>query len=126
MEPEELFAAEPTALAVLARVRELPGATSDGGADPPFEVRTTRSQVGFRRRTGFAWLWRPGRYLRRPAAPVVLTIALGRHDPSPRFKEVVHPSPRHWIHHLEIHDPAEVDDQVRAWLLEAAERAGRR
>jgi hypothetical protein len=36
---------------------------------------------------------------------------------------VAHPSPAHWMHHLEVHDPAELDDQVVAWLREAAERA---
>ncbi len=54
----------------------------------------------------------------------MLTIALGRQDGSPRFKEVVHPSPRHWVHHLEIRDAGELDDEVEAWLREAWGRAG--
>ncbi len=102
----------------MARVRTILDAAG------PYTIRTTRSQVAFRRARGFAYLWDPGRYLRRPTADVVLTIALGRHDRSPRFKEVVHPSARHWIHHLEIHDPDEVDREVAAWLQEAWERAG--
>jgi hypothetical protein len=53
----------------------------------------------------------------------VLSIALGRHDPSTRFKQVVHPAPAHWMHHLELHDADEVDDEVAGWLREAAERA---
>jgi hypothetical protein len=36
----------------------------------------------------------------------------------------VHPARTHWVHHLELHDPAEIDDEVVAWLREAAERAG--
>ena len=115
---EAFFASRPVGLAVLARVRAALDATG------PYAVRTTRSQVAFRRVRGFAWLWDPGRYLARPRAQVVLTIALGRHDPSPRFTEVVHPSPRHWIHHLEARDAAEIDDEVAAWLSEAWERAG--
>ena len=55
---------------------------------------------------------------------VVLTVVLGRRDPSPRWKEVLHPARAHWVHHLELHDPAEIDDEVVAWLREAAERAG--
>ena len=90
-----------------------------GGA----EVRTTKSQVAFRRRRGFAYLWLPGRYLAHPGADVVLSVVLGRHDPSPRWKEVVHPAAAHWMHHLEIHDAAEIDDEVAAWLREAADRA---
>lgn len=118
MEPEEVLAGEPVALAALARVRE---ALEVGG---PVEARASKSQVAFRRRRAFAWLWRPGRYLAGPVAPAVLSIALGRHEPSPRFKEVVHPSPRHWIHHLEIRDPGDLDAEVLAWLAEAAARAG--
>lgn len=116
--PEELFAAYPVPLAVVDRVRQVLTAW------PDVEVRTSRSQVSYRRRRGFAYVWRPGQYLGRPAAPAVLSIALGRADPSPRFKEVVHPAPRHWLHHLEITTAGEVDAEVAAWLAEAADRAG--
>jgi hypothetical protein len=89
----------------------------------PLEVRVSKSQVAFHRPRGFAWVWRPGQYLRNPGAPAVLSIALGRRDPSPRWKEVVHPSRRHWIHHLEVSDVDAIDDEVVGWLREAAERA---
>jgi hypothetical protein len=87
------------------------------------ELRVSKSQVAFHRRHGFAWVWRPGQYLRNARAPAVLSIALGRRDPSPRWKEVVHQSPRHWIHHLEVGSLDGIDDEVVAWLREAAERA---
>lgn len=89
----------------------------------PTEVRVSKSQVALRRRVGFAYLWRPRQYLGK-GAEVVLSIALGRRDNSPRFKEVVHPSSKHWLHHLEIDDPAAVDLEVAAWLREAFDRAG--
>ncbi|HET9203969.1 MAG TPA: DUF5655 domain-containing protein [Acidimicrobiia bacterium] len=66
---------------------------------------------------------RRAQYLRDPDAQVVLSIALERHDVSARFKEVAHPSPKHWIHHLEIHQVSDIDDEVATWLAEAAERA---
>ena len=115
--PEEHFAGHPVALAAYARVRQV---LAELG---PVEVRVSRSQVAFRRRRGFAYLWLPGRYLTRPGADVVLSVALGRPDPSPRWKQVVHPSPAHWMHHLEVTDPAELDDEVVAWLREAYRRA---
>ena len=87
------------------------------------EIRTIGSQVAFRRARGFAYLWAPRQYLKRPAADVVLTIALGRCDDSQRFKEVVHPSLKHWMHHLEIQRVEDVDDEVVGWLREDAERA---
>lgn len=77
----------------------------------PFDVRTTKSQVALRRRRGFAYIWIPGRYLHKPAAEVVLSIALGRYDDSLRFKQVSHPAPGIWMHHLEIHHLTDIDDR---------------
>jgi len=112
--PEAFFADQPLGVAVFDRVRALV---------PDAEVRVSTSQVAFRRRHGFAFLWLPGQYLTHPQAEVVLSIALGRELDSPRFKEVVHPSARQWMHHLELLEVAEVDDEVAAWLREAEERA---
>lgn len=114
----EFFAGVPFGLQVYTRVAELLEPA------PDVAVRVTRSQVAFRRRRGFAWLWLPGRYLAHPGAAVVLTLALGRRHPSPRFKEVVHPAPAHWMHHLEVRSLEELDAEVAAWLAEAAGRAG--
>ncbi len=105
------------ALAVLARVNAVLAGV------PGVEVRTSRSQVAFRRRRGFAYLWLPGRYLARPGAAVVLSIVLDRHDSSPLWKEVAHPAPTHWMHHLEVRDAAAIDEQVATWLGEAGEQA---
>jgi hypothetical protein len=61
----------------------------------------------------------PGMWLRHPTTETVLSIALARHHRSPRFKEVVHPSRRVFMHHLELNHPAEIDAQVVGWLREA-------
>ncbi|MGY1747319.1 DUF5655 domain-containing protein [Blastococcus sp. SYSU D00695] len=118
MTPEGFFAGSPLGVAVLARVTTALETVDD------VRVRVSTSQVAFRRRRGFAYLWRPGQYLRRPAADVVLSVVLGRRDTSPRWKEVVQPGPAHWMHHLEVRAPAEIDDEVAGWLREAADRAG--
>lgn len=82
-----------------------------------FEMRVTKSQIAFRRRRGFAWVWIPARYLRRSnTAPLVLSLALPFRDPSPRWKEVVEPYPGRFIHHLEIDGTGEIDDEVKTWL----------
>jgi len=117
LEPSDLLDGHPVAAAVYERLCDRLATIG------PFEVRTTTSQIAFRRGHGFAYLWLPGRYLRDPAAEVVLSIALGRHDRSPRFKQVAHPSQRHWMHHLELHGPDEIDAEVERWLREAADRA---
>lgn len=118
MQPRDFFAGHPDALTVFEEVRS----TLEGIG--PVEVRTAKSQVAFRRTRAFAYLWLPGRYLAKPAAEVVLSIVLGRPDASPRFKQVVHPAPAHWMHHLEVHDVGDIDGEVRDWLREAADRAG--
>jgi len=114
MTPEDLFAGRPLALAVFERVRELL---------EPVEVRVTASQVALWHRHGFAYVWAPGRYLAHPGAEVVLSIALEHELVSPRFKQVVHPAPKHWMHHLEVQDLADLDDEVAGWLREAAREA---
>lgn len=118
MAPEDFFAGHPASFAAFQRVRGLIEGIG------PVEVRTSRSQVAFRRRRGFAYLWMPGRWLAHPAAETVLSIALPAPLASPRFKEVVHPSPRIWMHHLEIHHLDDVDAEVAGWLADAYAAAG--
>jgi len=88
----------------------------------PATVRTTTSQVAFRNRRGFAYVWNPRRHL-KTEVPAVLSIALPRRIGSPRFKEVVHPSPGVWMHHLELRTAEDVDEEVTAWLTEAFDAA---
>jgi hypothetical protein len=117
MEPSDYFAGSSLGLAVHERVLAVL-------APYDVQVRVGRSQVAYRRRRGFAWLWLPGRYLARPSAELVLSVGLGRHDRSPHFKEVVHPARAHWIHHLEVRTAEDLDDEVAGWLREAAAQAG--
>lgn len=84
----------------------------------PVHQQVSKSQIAFRRRRGFAYLWRPGRYV-KSEVPAVLSIAVPSPLTSPRFKEVVSPSPNVWMHHLELGSPKEVDEQVHQWLAEA-------
>jgi len=113
-EVSAFFGAHPRARAIAVEVARAVDALG------PHTVRLSRSQVAFRRATGFAYLWRPGQYVRSDV-PVVLTIALPHEVSHPRWKEVAHPASRVWMHHLELHSPSEVDVQVRGWLREAFE-----
>jgi hypothetical protein len=114
----EFVAGLPVGQAVLERLRTLVDLC--GGA----EERVGRSQVAFRQRRGFAYLWRPGQYLAHPGADLVVSIALGRRVDSARFKQVVQVSPHHWMHHLEVRSAEDLDEEVAAWLAEAAREAG--
>jgi hypothetical protein len=85
----------------------------------PMELRVTKSQIAFRRGKAFAWAWMPGKYLRREAAPLVLSVSLPERDASPRWKSIVEPAPGRFMHHLELYAIDEIDDEVRAWLQAA-------
>ena len=77
--PEQFLGEADSGLAVYRWVQSV---LAEGGFD--FTVNTSKSQVAFRRRRGFAYLWLPGQYLRHPNVDVVLSLALGRELPSGR------------------------------------------
>ena len=85
----------------------------------PRVVRLTATQVAFRHRIGFAWLWLPGAWLAHPEAEVVLSLALRQRLDSPRWKQVVEPYPGRWMHHLEVRDLAALDDELAGWVAAA-------
>jgi hypothetical protein len=85
----------------------------------PVELRVSKSQIAFRRRVAFAWAWIPDRYLRGRHAPLVLSVAFPYRHPSPRWKEIVEPARGRFMHHLELHEVADIDDEVIGWLAEA-------
>jgi hypothetical protein len=114
-DPGAIFADRPFAVTVVDRVQGIVASIGEA------TIRATKSQIAFRRRRGFAYLWPP--VFGNRGVEIVLSIALGRHDASPRFKQVAQPAPRIWMHHMEIHDLAQLDDEVRAWLREAFENA---
>jgi hypothetical protein len=118
MTPDEFLGESLLGRAVFEAVLEILSSFGD------VTVRTTRSQIAFKRRRGFASIWLPGMYLARPQAEVVLSIATDREANSPRFKEIAHPSPRIWQHHLEVRSVGDIDEEVRSWLRGAYDSAG--
>ena len=85
--PQDFFAGHHDPLAAYEKVRAV--VDTIGHCD----IRTSKSQVAFRRRREFAYLWRPSRHPTKPTAEVVLSIAVTRHDDSTLFKQVAHPRP---------------------------------
>ena len=114
--PEEVFSGSPRGLELFHAVEAMLAAPT-----PP-AIRATRSQVAFREKRGFAYIWWPGRYM-ASEVPAVLSIALPRRIDSGRFKEVVNPSPGMWMHHLELRTVDELDGEVAGWLREARQAA---
>ncbi|KPL76943.1 hypothetical protein ADN00_10150 [Ornatilinea apprima] len=89
------------------------------------ELTVQKSQIVLRRARPFAWVWVPGRYLRGRTAPLVLSLSFPAPDPSPRWKEIVQVSRARFMHHLELRSAAEIDAEVRAWLRQGWQAAGR-
>jgi hypothetical protein len=110
MSPDEFLDKQPGARPLFAAVQR--AVNKVGKAS----IRVTKSQIAFRRRKNFAFAWLSGQYLRGKVAPLVLTLSLPTRVPSPRWKQVVEPSPGHFTHHLELRKVGDVDDEVVAWL----------
>jgi hypothetical protein len=110
---DEFFAGHDQSRQMFEAVRQ---AIADIG---PSELRVSKSQVSFRRRKPFAWVWMPGQYRSGKNAPLVLTLSFDRQDESPRWKEIVEPAPGRFTHHLELYSTTDVDDEVCGWLQEA-------
>jgi hypothetical protein len=117
MSPREFFAGSAAGLAIFEAVHRM--VTAFGEVD----VRVTKSQIALRRRRAFAYVWRPGQYVSSDV-PAVLSIPLSRKLRSDRFKEIAHPSPKVWMHHLEVGSAVDLDDEVRGWLRSAFDAAG--
>jgi hypothetical protein len=110
MEWVEFFAGQDESRQVFEEVRRAAKVLA------PVELRVSKSQVSFRRRKAFTWVWMPSQYLRGKTAPLVLTLSFPHRDASPRRKEIAEPSRGRFTHHLELYSLADIDDEVRCWL----------
>lgn len=108
----EFFADERLGLQIFERIA---GIVHGLGAS---EIHVSRSQISFRHVRVFALVWRPSMYVVSDV-PVVLSLATPTRIASQRFKQVVHPGPTTWMHHLELRDLSDIDDEVREWLAGA-------
>jgi len=84
-----------------------------------YELRITKSQIAFRRRKNFAWIWIPGRYLGTNRTPLVISLSFTRRDGSTRWKEIAEPVPGKFIHHLELYSNEDIDDELIQWYMES-------
>jgi hypothetical protein len=82
-------------------------------------TRVSKSQIGFYRERGFASVWIPSQYLEGKRPPLVLTLFLPQRIRSHRWKEVSEPKPGRFTHHMELSSAADVDEEVRGWIIDA-------
>jgi hypothetical protein len=115
---EAFFVDDPLGLAVFERLQM--AVDRCGGA----ELRVAATQVGWARRRGFAFLWSASQWLGPRAAPLVLSLYFPTRVDSPRWKQLVQVRPGLWVHHLEVREVTEIDDEVLQWLADAFAVAG--
>ena len=78
----------------------------------PVTVLPEKTRIAFQVRMSFAAVMPRKRWLDGH-------VVLARRWEHPRLTRIDYISPRNLVHHFRISDPADVDDEVRAWLAEA-------
>ncbi len=87
------------------------------------EVRVQKTQISFYQRRLFACVsFLPARPKKeRPPQFFTLTLGLGRRLDSPRVDAAVEPYPGRWTHHIMLSDPAQLDEELAGWIIEASQ-----
>lgn len=88
-------------------------------------IKVQKSQISFYNKHMFACVSfsRPRRKKDCPENYIVLTLGLGRRLESPRVDVATEPYPKRWTHHFLISSPEEIDEELMAWIDEAADFA---
>ena len=85
------------------------------------EIRVQKTQISFYRRHLFACV-SFARVRRKQDCPepfLVVTFGLGHKVESPRIDAAIEPYPGRWTHHVLISDPAQADEELMGWVMEA-------
>lgn len=86
-------------------------------AFPGITIKHDRTQTAFVRKVQFAWVSLPRR--KADAGTVMLSFGLPSPLDSPRILHCSEVTPGRWMHHMLLHDIAELNDEVHAWLEDA-------
>lgn len=116
--PEALFAGFPQHLPLYRAARKTITALGDD-----VEVEATKTQVAFRAKRRFAYLWIPRMSLKRGPDGLYLSFDLARRVASPRIKESTEARPGLFVHHMRLASARDLDAEAKGWLREAYARA---
>ena len=91
-------------------------------------IKVQKSQISFYNRHLFACASFARVRKKKECPPVwlVITIGLNHKLESPRVEIATEPYPGRWTHHLLISDVEEIDDELMAWVKEAADFSDRK
>ncbi len=86
-------------------------------------IRVQKSQISFYNAHLFACVSfaRVRKKKDCPASYIVVTFGLCHRADSPRIEVATQPYPNRWTHHLLVSKPEEIDDELMAWIQEAAD-----
>ena len=115
IEKSSIFEGEPKAEALFETVRAFVESLGDD-----IEVVHHKTQVTFRAKTGFAYVWRPQIWkIRRPEGSIILSFDLGRQIADPRIEESAPARKGRWVHHVSLQKKSDFTKDVKDWLREA-------
>ncbi|MCI7733219.1 MAG: DUF5655 domain-containing protein [Dysosmobacter sp.] len=91
-------------------------------AIPDAKVKVSKTQISFSHKRGFAFVsFNPCRRAKeRPEVWMTVSFGLGYQKQSPRIDVATEPYPNRWTHHVMVGSVDEIDDELMAWLIEAA------
>lgn len=86
------------------------------------QIKVQKSQISFYNKHLFACVSfaRVRKKKDCPASYIVVTFGLDHKLESPRVEIATEPYPNRWTHHLLVADTEEIDDELMAWIREAA------
>lgn len=90
---------------------------------PDVKVKVAKTQISFSNKRGFAFVsFNPCRRAKeRPAAWMTVSFGLGYRKEAERIDVATEPYPGRWTYHVMVGSTAEIDEELLAWIKEAAE-----
>ena len=89
---------------------------------PEVRIKVQKTQISFYNRHMFACVSfaRVRKKKDCPDSYIVVTFGLDHRAVSPRIDIATEPYPNRWTHHVLISELSEIDDELMAWMEEAA------
>ena len=90
---------------------------------PDVRIDVKKTQISFSNKRMFACasFIKARRAKDRPSPYLVVTFGLVHQAQSPRIDVATEAYPNRWTHHVTVGTPEEIDDELMAWVREAAE-----
>lgn len=79
---------------------------------PSSTLRVKKTQITFSDPRGYLFASRP----RRRGGGLMVTFGLSAPLQSPRLFAVANPAPGRYTHHVQVADPADIDEQLMQWI----------